>query len=287
MKIIGVAVNKDKKLGADLFAKITEKAREYGFSLKNRYTVSGECGIVELEEAIEKAEKLDLILVLGGDGTILCTTRYFAPRGIPILGINLGQLGYLSELDPNEIDFGLSKIKAGEFIVENRTMLEAVVLRDGQEVAVFHGLNDGVLTKGAFARIINFAVFVDEQYLTEYAADGVIVATPTGSTAYSLSAGGAILDPEVKAFIITPICPHTLGARSLVVADDKEIKIVVKTSLESSMLTVDGQQGFGIKPGDEIIIKKAPYQAKFIKLKNRSFYQLLREKMREANRYHD
>ncbi|GAV25649.1 NAD(+) kinase [Carboxydothermus islandicus] len=287
MKTIGVAVNKDKKLGPILLEKIMEKARDYDFLLKNRYLVSGECGIVEIAEIEEKTEKIDLVLVLGGDGTILCATRYFAPKDIPILGINLGQLGYLSELDPQEIDFGLQKIRAGEYLVEDRTMLEAKVRRAKQEVAVFHGLNDGVLTKGAFARIINFAVFVDEQYITEYAADGVIVATPTGSTAYSLSAGGAILDPEVKAFIITPICPHTLAARSLVVADDKEIKIVVKTALESSMLTVDGQQGFGIKPGDEIIIKKAPYRAKFIKLKNRSFYQLLREKMREANRYHD
>ncbi|GAV22356.1 NAD(+)/NADH kinase [Carboxydothermus pertinax] len=287
MRIIGIAVNKDKKLSPALYEKIMEKASEYGFLLKNRYAVSGECGIVELAEIDEKAGKLDLVFVLGGDGTILCATRYFAPRGIPVLGINLGQLGYLSELDPQEIDFGLQKIQAGEFIIEDRTMLEAVVLREQREVAVFHGLNDGVLTKGAFARIINFSVFVDEQYITEYAADGVIVATPTGSTAYSLSAGGAILDPEVKAFIITPICPHTLAARSLVVADDKEIKILVKTALESSMLTVDGQQGFGIRKGDEILIRKAPYRAKFVKLKNRSFYQLLREKMREANRYHD
>ena len=226
----------------------------------------------------------DCILVLGGDGTLLNTARVVAGKNIPLLGINLGQLGFLTELEVDKIIYGLEELKAGHFHIEERIMLESHVYRDGKEVGNFHALNDIVITKGAFARMIEVAAYVDNEFLTNYPADGLIIASPTGSTAYSLSAGGPIVSPDLDIIIITPVCPHTLYARPVVISHDQSVKVVLLSNTGEVMLTVDGQDGFPLRVKDEIIVKKSSLTTKLIKLRNRSFYDILREKLKDGSK---
>jgi len=226
----------------------------------------------------------DCILVLGGDGTLLNTARVVAGKNIPLLGINLGQLGFLTELEVDKIIYGLEELKAGHFHIEERIMLESYVYRDGKEVGNFHALNDIVITKGAFARMIEVAAYVDNEFLTNYPADGLIIASPTGSTAYSLSAGGPIVSPDLDIIIITPVCPHTLYARPVVISHDQSVKVILLSNTGEVMLTVDGQDGLPLKVKDEIIVKKSSLTTKLIKLRNRSFYDILREKLKDGSK---
>ena len=226
----------------------------------------------------------DCILVLGGDGTLLNVARIIAGKNIPLLGINLGQLGFLTELEVDKIIYGLEELKMGHFHIEERMMLESYVYRDGKEVGNFHALNDMVITKGAFARMIEVAAYVDDEFLTNYPADGLIIASPTGSTAYSLSAGGPIVSPDLDVILITPICPHTLYARPVVISHDQSVKVILLSGTGEVMLTVDGQDGFHLKAQDEIIVKKSSMKTKLIKLRNRSFYDVLREKLKDGSK---
>ena len=226
----------------------------------------------------------DCILVLGGDGTLLNTARIVAGKNIPLLGINLGQLGFLTELEVDKIIYGLEELKTGHFHIEERMMLESYVYRDGKEAGNFHALNDMVITKGAFARMIEMAAYVDNEFLNNYPADGLIIASSTGSTAYSLSAGGPIVSPDLDIIIITPVCPHTLYARPVVISHDQSVKVVLLSDTGEVMLTVDGQDGFPLRVKDEIIVKKSSLTTKLIKLRNRSFYDILREKLKDGSK---
>ena len=229
-------------------------------------------------------EGLDLLIILGGDGTLLSTAWVTAKRKIPNLGVNLGQLGFITELELDDLYTGLEHMVAGDYTEETRQMLEAIVWREGQAIKSFEGLNDIVLTHGGIARMIRLGVYVSGKYIDTYPADGVIVATPTGSTAYSLSAGGPILSPEVEAMIITPICPHTLHARPLVVSPNEVIRLVVRSAQPKVVLTVDGQDGVQLRLNDEVIVQKASISTKLIRLRNRSFYEILHEKLKEGRR---
>ncbi|MBF0458452.1 MAG: NAD(+)/NADH kinase [Nitrospirae bacterium] len=225
-----------------------------------------------------------LIIALGGDGTMLAASRLAAPRGIPLFGINLGGLGFITEVNKSEIYGVIEKVVSGECDIEERIMLDASVIRAGQKAAGFTVLNDIVLNKGALARIFDTEVSIDGRYVTTYKADGLIFATPTGSTAYSLSAGGPILYPAMHCIVLTPICSHTLTNRPIVVPDNSQIEAVVRTGSEDICLTMDGQMGFHLKQDDIIEIKKSAYKTSLVIPHERDYFQILREKLKWGER---
>jgi len=222
----------------------------------------------------------EFVIVLGGDGTLLSVARLIGARGTPILGVNLGSLGFLTEVTLDEMYPLLADILLGKMIIDERGMLEAAIRREGQEIAKYTVLNDVVINKGALARMILMETRVDGWLLNTYRADGLIISTPTGSTAYSLSAGGPIVYPTVGAVIISPICPHTLTNRPIVVPDDAAIEVTLLTEDEDVLVTLDGQEGHQIKFMDTVAIKKIKGTTKLILSPKKDYYQILRQKLR-------
>ncbi len=222
---------------------------------------------------------IDVAVVLGGDGTFLRAARYLAPHGIPILGVNIGRLGFLVSESLPTLESALTAVWRDEYILDERVILQARIIRDGKLYRKVFALNDLVVMKGAFARIIHIDLYVDDKFLVSYPADGVIVSTPTGSTAYSLSAGGPIVSPSVNAIVVTPICAHTLYSRSLVLSSDRRLYVEVKSDHEDLMLTQDGQEGLNIVPGDVIEIFRASFNVKIVSFKGRSYFDILRKKL--------
>ncbi|GAB4117385.1 MAG: NAD(+)/NADH kinase [Candidatus Caldatribacteriota bacterium] len=223
---------------------------------------------------------VDLVLSLGGDGTLLRTARIATLKDLPILGINLGGLGFLTQVRLEELEQSLIKLYQGEYGLQKRMMLDCVIKRKDKKIKKFIALNDVVIGKGAYARIISLATYVHNDYVITYSADGLVISTSTGSTAYSLSAGGPIVHPSIDSIILTPICPHTLSARPLIINKNDEVKVILETEEEEVMVTVDGQEGFIIEAQDEVWIKKSSHQAKLITFKESNFYTVLREKLR-------
>ncbi|HPU29339.1 MAG TPA: NAD(+)/NADH kinase [Syntrophorhabdaceae bacterium] len=236
---------------------------------------------LELEHVGEEAE---LIIVLGGDGTLLAVARQLKGKEVPILGVNLGGLGFLTEISVEELPSMLKSILSGNYKTSRRMMLDVGVIRDGNMIFNLPVLNDAVITKDALARIIDIEVYVNNVYLTMYKADGLIFSTPTGSTGYSLSAGGPILYPSLKNVIITPICPHMLTNRPLILSEDVVMKAVLKSQNERVVLTIDGQIGFPLEYKDEVIAKKSSYSVNLIKSFSRGYFEILREKLKWGER---
>ena len=229
------------------------------------------------------AGKLDVVVVLGGDGALLNAARRLAGTSLPILGVNVGHLGFLTEVELKGMGNALDRILSGRYQVEERMMVHAEVRRGGKGVVgEFIGLNDVVVTKGAFARMIRLDTYVGASLIGTYPADGVIVASPTGSTGYSLSAGGPIVNPAMNMLILTFICPHTLGARSFVVSPEDDVRVVLQAQNEDVMLTIDGQVGFGLEHQDEVVVKPAVPKTYLIKLGNRDFYEVLKTRLAEG-----
>ena len=223
-----------------------------------------------------------LLIVFGGDGTILRAARAAAPQGIPILGVNLGGFGFLAEVAGREVPGALHRLLEGDYQVDERMMLRAVIARNGGTAREFLALNDVVVTKSGYARLLKLHTFVSGEHLATYMADGLIVATPTGSTAYSLSAGGPIVHPGVDGIVLTPIAAHTLNARAVVVSNRDAIAIRVDrvgTSSSPPILTIDGQEGFPLDPDDEVRVGESPHRARLIRLGRSGFYNLLRAKL--------
>lgn len=219
-------------------------------------------------------------LVLGGDGALLKAARLAAPHGVPILGVNLGHLGFLAAVEPSGLDEALARVFRGEYSIEERLMLKAEVWREGRLVASSFGLNDAAVTRGVFARVIEIETWIDGSLIGTFLADGMIVATPTGSTAYSLSAGGPIVHPGVEALIVTPICPHTIGARTIVTMPDQEVTIRI-LSRDDAMLTVDGQVGENLKALDRVVVGRAGKPARLVSFGDRGFYGLIHNRLRQ------
>lgn len=227
----------------------------------------------------------ELIIVLGGDGTILRTARKVCKRKTPILGINMGRVGFLAEIEKNSLEKYLSRLIDGKYSIETRSMLYACVERNGQRIAKFNALNDVVISCNSFKRMVDVEIFVDGTKLDSYSADGVIASTPTGSTAYSLSAGGPLVDSALDIMLITPICPHSLTARSIILPGEKTVKIRLREkTARHSILTIDGQEGFDLEDGDVIKICKSNYQTSLIKLSDLSFYDVLKQKLCERGK---
>jgi NAD+ kinase len=241
-----------------------------------------DCAPVERAEMIRQMP--DFIIVLGGDGTLLATGHDVARAGIPIVGVNLGSLGFLTEVKQEEIHQALEALDSGRCAVSLRSMLECRLLRNGRVIATYEALNDVVVNQGALARITDFDLRINGQFVSNYKADGLIVATPTGSTAYSLAAGGPILAPDVPAFVITPVASHALTNRPLVVQDTDVIEISMKSSREAAILAIDGQQGAPVVDGDIVQCRKSELRVKLLKLPERSFFDVLRMKLKWGER---
>jgi len=235
----------------------------------------GEIGVPP-DEVVGRA---DLLVVLGGDGTILRASRQAGPRGIPVLGVNLGGFGFLAEVGIRELKEVIPRLLRGDYALDERMMLEAVVERGEQKIEGFLALNDMVVTKGGYARLLRLRTYINGEHLATYPADGLIVSTPTGSTAYSLSAGGPIVHPRVEVILVTPICPHMLHARSVVVSGDDTVTVEFAGGVEGAMLTVDGQEGFPLQGGDRVVVRRAAQRAKLVRLYPFQFYTLLRQKL--------
>jgi NAD+ kinase len=226
------------------------------------------------------AQESDLLLVLGGDGTLLAAAREAAPRGIPVLPINLGSLGFLTSFTLGELYPALEETIAGHVTASERVMLTASLNREGKVIESQLVLNEAVITKGALARMIEIELSIDEDFVCRYRADGLIVATPTGSTAYSLSAGGPIVHPAVESIILTPICPHTLSDRPLVVGDCCNVEMRLRGAAESVYLTLDGQKGVLMESEDRVSIVRAKERLKLIQPHRKSYYEILRNKLK-------
>jgi NAD+ kinase len=227
---------------------------------------------------------IDLAVVLGGDGTMISVARLVAEREIPILGVNIGGLGFLTAVQKEELYTVLEKVLSNECTIEERIMLKACVHRHSECISEYIAMNDVVINKGALARIIDIETYINHIYVATFKADGLIVSTPTGSTAYALSAGGPILYPTLNSIIIAPICPHTLTNRPIVMPDDIQIEIVLKSFSEDVFLTLDGQVGFSLKKDDIIEVKKSQYKAKLFIPCERDYFEILRTKLKWGER---
>lgn len=223
-------------------------------------------------------------ITLGGDGTLLNTAREIAPFGIPVCGVNMGNLGFLTEIELPDLSTALERLIKGDYYIEERLMLDAVVIRNGDPIYISPALNDVVVAKGGFSRMIKLKLFIDNELTAEYPADGLIIATSTGSTGYSLSSGGPIINPKLKVIVITPICPHTLHSRALVISEREEIKIRMQATHDDIVLTVDGQSVYNLLPDDTVVVRRSPFRARFIRFPGKSYYETLRTKLRRGDR---
>ncbi len=230
------------------------------------------------------AESADLLIVLGGDGTLLATARLLAGRSTPSLAVNLGSLGFLTEVTLDDLYPLLELVLAGKQRLDTRRMLQVELRRDDKSVASYRALNDAVLNKAALARIMDFDVSIDGQFIARFKADGIIVSTPTGSTAYSLAAGGPILFPTVDAFVITPICPHTLTNRPLVIPDTCQVDVVVQAGEDVAYLTIDGQVGVDVRGEDRITVSRSDSVINLIRPPERGYFEVLRSKLKWGGR---
>lgn len=274
MRTIAIVPHTGKPLALEVAAKTAELLCRNGAKvlLPNELAKDAVLQKYADKDALDRA---DLIVVIGGDGAMLKASHEARKRQIPMLGINTGHLGFLTELEVDEVATYAEAIAKGQYQVDERLILEAEV----SGMKPFFCLNDAVLSRSAAARLIYFDVFVDDNFVGQYPADGLLVATPTGSTAYSLSAGGPIVDPDVSCLLLTPICPHMLSARPVVVGVQHTVKIKVRYSDEEVLLTVDGVLGASLKEGQELLIRASSERLQFAKLNTRTFYDVLRERL--------
>ena len=232
----------------------------------------------------ELPSSADMLIVLGGDGTLLAAARLMSVRNIPILPVNLGGLGFLTSVTLDDLYPVLEQAIRGEARYSERVMLESRVIREGQTFHHARALNDAVLNKAALARIVDLQLHVDGEFVCNYKADGLIISTPTGSTAYSLAAGGPVVYPIVSAFIITPICPHTLTNRPLVIRDTARIEVEFQGGEAPIYLTLDGQVGVELAPGDRVVLAALPERLRLVRPQQKSYFSVLRDKLKWGER---
>lgn len=246
------------------------------FELDSRFELPRTLTYSKMEEEIKTA---DILICFGGDGTLLHAAKLAYQHDIPVLGVNMGSVGFMAELEHSELR-QLSRLVKGDYKTEPRMMLEVSLLRDGKEVFTDLALNDAVITKGTVARVVDLAVTSDGELMSTVSGDGIVVATPTGSTAYSLSAGGPVVEPTAENMIVTPICAHALQSKSFVLPRNRTIEIkMAKQSRKCAFLSVDGGRGVRISNGDVIRIRTSERSVSLARLTNRSFYQILQTKL--------
>lgn len=233
---------------------------------------------LEVAEVYDPQGPYDLVIVLGGDGTLLSVARSVAP-GVPILGVNLGRLGFLTELSGEELYPSLVRVLQGDCKIDERSLFDVEVRRTDGSRASFRAFNDAVIAKSALARIIELKLKVNRQLVAHYRSDGLIISTPSGSTAYNLSAGGPILSPELGVAVLTPLCPHTMSLRPIVVPDAHAIEVTLETEGEEVHVTVDGQEGSPLGYLDTVRVKRSKTQVRLVRTARRTFYDNLRAKL--------
>jgi len=279
IKKIGIVANVKKEKAPDYTLALRDWLRQRGLE------VLLEKGIAEricAEQGMERkalAANVDLLIVFGGDGTILRTARFTLGCATPIVGINLGGFGYLTEVNLNEMYEALEIILGGDFKTDQRMMLDATLNDQEGDEKMYTVLNDVVLNRAHLSRIVELETYVDGRYLITYKADGLIVATPTGSTAYSLSAGGPIVFPHQNVIIINPICPHTLTNRPIILPADVCVQVILRTKEQGAMLTLDGQVSLTLRSGDTLKIKKSPHITTLVSSPHRDYLEILRTKL--------
>lgn len=284
MRTIGVVVKRDRTQAVELARELIAWLTRQGVTaLAEADTVAPVTG----GNAANKADMIaraDLIVVLGGDGTLLSVARLMQDRAVPILGVNLGGLGFLTAVTTDELMPMMERILKGQFRVDQRMTLAVALRRDAAVFAERQVLNEAVITKGALARIIDLDTTVNGQELCVYKADGLIVTTPTGSTAYSLSAGGPIVHPSVGVMVLSPICPHTLTNRPMVLSDSAVVRVGVRSPDEDVVLTLDGQEGMKLHSGDAVEIRRGKSTVPLVQSETRSYFDVLRSKLRWGER---
>jgi len=253
-----------------------KKARELIQMLKDK------CVVIDtlVESDTHLPDDLICIIVLGGDGTFLSVSRFIGNKKIPLMGVKFGEVGFLAETTEENLYEAVEAVFKGNYITRERTKLNIKVIRKGKQIIDDDVLNDAVINKAALSRLASCAVYLDDTYLTTYRADGLIVATPTGSTAYSLAAGGPVVHPAVPSIILTPICPFTLTNRPLLIPDATRVEIRLEGSPEDMILTLDGQEGFEMDPRDKIFIKKSSNSIKIISFEDQSYFKVLKNRLK-------
>ena len=263
---------------------LLEWLAEHGYkAILDEYTANytNGCEIVPREQMAARCP--DLVIVLGGDGTLLSAARATAAVDVPLLGINLGSLGFLTEVPLSALYPMLDAIAEGRANVERRSLMQCELVREGKALGSYLVFNDAVVNKTALARLNNYDLYIDKVFVSSYRADGIIVATPTGSTAYSLSAGGPVLMPSVQAFVITPVSPHSLTHRALVVPDSVEIEIRMRSEEEVAYLSLDGQPGVDLRDGDRVRCRRSEHTVSLFRTET-DFFQVLRSKLKWGER---
>ena len=284
MKSIGIFVKRHHQDAVRVAAQVADWLRDRGIEVLADEALAAAVPAAKSCPAEAIPDAADLLIVLGGDGTLLSVSRLVGNRCTPILGINLGSLGFLTEITRDEIIPVLEQLVAGELTVSERLRLDVIIRREGTEVARYRVLNDLVINKGALARIIDMEAWVDDTYLTTFKADGLIVATPTGSTAYNLAAGGPIISPALHCLVISPICPHMLTNRPIIVSDEAVIRIEVKFQNEEVAMTADGQIGMPLQGGDVVEIRRSPHPTMLVLSPTKDYFQILRTKLKWGER---
>jgi len=266
-KRIGLVIKNDHKA--------EKKARE----LETR--LGSQCVVIDVQHSnsTDIPEDLLCMVVLGGDGTFLSAARFIENRDIPLMGVKFGEVGFLAETTEDNLCDAITSVLEGKYLIQKRTRLDIKVIRENRQIIDVDVLNDAVINKSALSRLASCAVYIDSTYLTTYRADGLIVGTPTGSTAYSLAAGGPVVHPAVPSIILTPICPFTLTNRPLIIPDSAKIEIRLEGSPEDMILTLDGQEGFEMDPGDKIFIKKSRNDIKMISFEDQSYFKVLKTRL--------
>lgn len=283
IKNIALIPNLTKKGAYDTSLKAMQILRRNGMEIFMHNDIKDgykDIGVRFFDKTDSLIEAADMVLTIGGDGTIMHAARHASPLKKPLLGINMGRLGYVAGLEPDELDM-LVRLGTGEYTIEKRMMLK-VVHSSGNGKNEFFSINDAVISRGSLSRLIDIDVSLDKDYMCNYRADGLIIATPTGSSAYSLAAGGPVVEPTMKCIVMTPICPHSIFARSVVFSHSSELVITASCDDETEVfLTIDGARTVIIRKTDTVSVTSSELEAEFINLKDRSFYRVLNDKFAE------
>jgi len=273
IKRVGIAVNPKKKDALDVLKRLRRR-----FKARNIDVVDD-----TMMERKYVPERSDLVMALGGDGTLLNIVNFMKKSSVPVLGVNLGSLGFLTEFSPDELFACLDDILAGKYVCSERMMLSIRIMdKNGKVRQKFKALNDAVVAKGELSRILDLEVKVDGKHLTTYTSDGLIISTATGSTAHSLAAGGPIVHPAVDVFVVTPICPHTLSNRPLILPAGSELVLRAKAGSQNLFFTADGQSGTSVMAGESVCVRRFPGKLKLIVSKKSDYFQILSRKLKWA-----
>jgi len=281
MNKIGIIANKDRDIGYKYTRILAETIQKKGGVPIIESSIAEYTGGIGVKMEQEKMlDSVEVVVCLGGDGTFLKVARDVYKRDLPLLGINLGNIGFLTEVEKNDIDKAVDNLISDRFTIEERMMLDTVIIRDKEIIASDVALNDVVISRVAISKILHVKTYINDVYVDTFPGDGLIISSPTGSTAYSLSAGGPIVEPDIQMIIVTPICPHILFTRSFITTGDRAVRAVIDEShLHAAMVTVDGQVGYEVRGGDVIETKRSSHIVKMVRIGSRNFFNVLRTKI--------